>query len=136
MPVSYPFFYNTITNPSLVFENFKWLLLMTVFLGGLSLHISQALVSHFLGIDMSWGATAKEIEDVDFFKEFPSILNKFKWTIAFCLVCTAIILSCKYALPWEWAITDFVAIYPLVSILASHFFLPIVLNPGIMQFSY
>jgi len=33
-------------------ENLKWLFLLAIFLGGLSLHVSQALLAHFFGVDM------------------------------------------------------------------------------------
>jgi len=33
-------------------ENCSWIPLMAIFLGGLSLHVSQALLSHMFGVDM------------------------------------------------------------------------------------
>ncbi|KAF9773996.1 hypothetical protein IL306_008069, partial [Fusarium sp. DS 682] len=39
---------------------FKWVLLMFVFLGGISMHVCKAILCHMLSIDISWGATAKE----------------------------------------------------------------------------
>jgi len=33
-------------------ENLTWTLMLAIFLGGLSIHVSQALLSHMLGIDM------------------------------------------------------------------------------------
>ena len=41
-------------------DNFRWIPLLFVFLGGVSLHVSQALVSHMAGREMVWGATSKE----------------------------------------------------------------------------
>ena len=35
-------------------ENLKWTLMLAIFLGGLSLHVSQALLAHMFEIDMSW----------------------------------------------------------------------------------
>jgi len=34
--------------------------------------------------------------------------------------------------PWDWRITDFVAILPLACVAGSHMLLPIVLNPALM----
>lgn len=34
--------------------------MLSVFLGGLSLHLSQAILCHFFEIDMTYGATSKE----------------------------------------------------------------------------
>ena len=36
----------------IVFENFKWILMLGIFLGGLSLHVSQALLAHMFEINM------------------------------------------------------------------------------------
>ena len=63
-------------------ENLKWIPMLAIFLGGLSLHVSQALLSHMFEIDMSWGATSKETEDSNFFAEVPKILKRFKFSMA------------------------------------------------------
>lgn len=57
-------------------ENFKWMLLLAIFLGGLSLHLSQALLSHMFEVNMSWGATSKEAEFSNFFIEAPKVMKK------------------------------------------------------------
>lgn len=57
-------------------ENFKWLPMLVIFLGGLSLHLSQALLAHMFEIDMTWGATAKELDQSNFFLEVPKVLKK------------------------------------------------------------
>lgn len=40
-------------------ENFKWLFLLFIFLGGISIHVSEAILAHMFEINMTWGATAK-----------------------------------------------------------------------------
>lgn len=59
-----------------LFENFKWTVMLAVFLGGLSLHVSQAILSHMFEINMTWGATSKEAEFSNFFIEVPKVLKK------------------------------------------------------------
>jgi hypothetical protein len=59
-----------------LFENFKWTFLLAIFLGGLSLHVSQALLAHMFEIDMTCGATSKEAEFSNFFIEIPKVLKK------------------------------------------------------------
>jgi len=59
-----------------IFENFKWTFMLAIFLGGLSLHVSQALLAHMFEIDMTWGATSKEAEFSNFFIEVPKVLKK------------------------------------------------------------
>lgn len=127
---------------ALVFENLKWVPLLTVFLGGISLHVSQAILSHMLSIDMSWGATAKEASDTSFFEEVPRILKNFKITFIWCMLMTAAMFFLAgvgplgQLVPHDWRINFFTAIWPLATIVASHLLLPIVLNPGLMLFTW
>ena len=117
-------------------ENFKWIPLLTVFLGGLSFHILQALVSHFLEIDMQWGSTVKEAEDTTFFIEIPKLAKKFKWTFIFQTMLIAMVVVFACFVPPLWRITNFQAIYPLCAIIVSHLLLPICLNPALMMFTW
>lgn len=119
-----------------VFENFKWLLLLTIFLGGISLHVSQALLCHFFSIDMSWGSTSKEVEETSFFEEMPKLFKRFKGTFFFCLSCIGLMVAGALVFPVFWRITDFVAIYPLAIVVSSHFLLPVALNPALMMFTW
>ncbi|KKY22752.1 putative glycosyltransferase family 2 protein [Phaeomoniella chlamydospora] len=119
-------------------ENFKWVLMLAIFLGGLSLHVSQALLAHMFEIDMTWGATAKEAEFSNFFIEVPKVLRKFKFSMTFALlgIIGMIVLATGSFVPWDWRITDFVAILPMATVTASHLLLPIALNPALMTFSW
>lgn len=121
---------------TLVWENFKWVLFLSVFLGGISLHLSQALLSHFFEIEMSWEATSKEAENTPFFEEVPRLLKRFKFTFIFSIACTTLMIAGKFAFPWNWQIGTFQAIYPLASIVVSHFAVPIALNPALMMFTW
>jgi len=49
----------------------------TVFFSGLSLSIAASLVSHLLGINMSWTATSKSVERSNFFLQLPKIFRRF-----------------------------------------------------------
>ncbi|ROV98715.1 hypothetical protein VMCG_06806 [Cytospora schulzeri] len=119
-------------------ENFKWMLLLAIFLGGLSLHLSQALLSHMFQIDMTWGATSKEAEFSNFFIEAPKVLKNFRWSMIFSLsfIILMVILACAPFIPYDWRITDFVAILPMATVATSHMLLPIALNPALMTFSW
>ncbi|KAL6252468.1 hypothetical protein RBB50_000187 [Rhinocladiella similis] len=127
---------------SALYENFRWIPLLTVFLGGISLHVSQAILSHLFSVDMSWGATSKEATDTSFFKEVPVILRKFRLTFVFCVVLSlgmiivAGIGPLGAFVPYDWQISFFTAIWPLATVVASHALLPLVLNPGLMQFTF
>ncbi|KAG9963913.1 hypothetical protein KCU61_g3421, partial [Aureobasidium melanogenum] len=116
--------------------NLMWIPLMTTFLGGLSLHVSQALLSHLVGIDMNWGATSKEAENTTFFKEVPKVIKNFIFTFLFCIGAAIGMVMLACVVPDFWRINQFFAIYPLATIVVSHFLLPIALNPSLMLFTW
>ncbi|MCJ1374096.1 hypothetical protein MMC20_005327 [Loxospora ochrophaea] len=119
-------------------ENFKWILMLAIFLGGLSLHVSSALLAHMFEINMTWGATSKEAEFSNFFIEVPKVLKKFKYSMLFSLlgiVGMIVLATCSF-IPPDWQIKDFVAILPMATVTASHMLLPIALNPALMTFSW
>ncbi|KAK4445344.1 glycosyltransferase family 2 protein [Podospora aff. communis PSN243] len=121
-----------------IWENFKWAFLLAIFLGGLSLHVSQALLAHMFEIDMTWGATSKEAEFSNFFIEVPKVLKKFKFSMFFAVVFIVgmIILAVAPFIPYSWHIRDFVAILPMATVAGSHLLLPLALNPALMTFSW
>lgn len=111
---------------------------MTIFFGGLSLHVSQALLSHLFSVDMSWGATSKEAENSNFFIEVPKVLKKFRGSMAFSIfsIIGMIVLATADFIPYSWNITLFVAIFPMGMVAVGHLLLPIALNPALMTFSW
>lgn len=117
-------------------ENLTWIPLLLIFLGGVSMHVSQAILSHLFSVDMSWGATAKEVENTTFFKEVPKLVAKFKYTFVYCIVCAGMMVALALFVPFFWRIDVFVAVFPLAMNIAMHFFLPIVLNPSLMLFTW
>lgn len=125
-----------------LFENVRWMLVITVFLGGISLHVSGAIVYYLLGIDMSWGATAKEATTTSFFREIPVIIKKFKFTFIYCILSVAMVLALAGVgplgalVPHDWRIKSFIAIFPQMMVAAMHFLLPLILNPGLMHFTF
>lgn len=121
--------------PALI-ENFWWLPLICIFLGGISLHLSQAILCYLFGIDMSWGATSKEVENTTFFKEIPKVIRSFKFTFIFVILCTVMMICLAIVAPYDWQIRLFNAIIPLSIVIAGHFLLPIVLNPNLMLFTW
>ncbi|WZH49140.1 glycosyl transferase family group 2-domain-containing protein [Fusarium acuminatum] len=121
-----------------LYENFKWTLMLALFLGGLSLHVSQALLAHMFEIDMSWGSTSKEAEFSNFFIEVPKVLKKFRvsMTLSLLAIVGLIIMATADFIPHDWQINDFVAILPMATVAGSHLLLPLALNPALMTFSW
>ncbi|CCG82842.1 Putative uncharacterized protein [Taphrina deformans PYCC 5710] len=118
-------------------KNYGWSILLTIFLGGISLHVAMALLCHLFGINMQWGITAKELDKSNFWIELPKIAKSFKFTYIFLTVAILgmIILSTPIV-PAGWQIRSCYSTLPLGWMLASHFLMPIVLNPQLMAFSF
>ena len=65
-----------------------------------------------------------------------------KSAILFCIIGVALIIVLAGVgpagdlVPWSWQIKTFITIYPLALVLAFHLLLPIMLNPGLMMFTW
>jgi Na+/H+ antiporter NhaC len=119
-----------------VLENIKWMPMFAIFFGGLSFHLSLAILAHMFGIDMQWGATNKEKENSNFFKEIPKIINSFKWLFVIMILCISMMIYLGYYAPRGWEIKGVTAVVPLAMSIISHILLPFVLNPSLMIFNY
>jgi hypothetical protein len=117
-------------------ENFKWVPMMAIFFGGISFHLNLALLAHMFKIDMQWGATAKEKEHSNFFKEIPKIFKSFKWMYLIIFLCYGGMIYLGRFAPKGWEITEIPAVVPMAITLTSHALLPFVLNPSLMNFNY
>jgi hypothetical protein len=109
------------------------------FFGGVSIHLSQALLAHLFSYNITWGATKKEVERSNFFIEVPRILRRFwlAFIISFLVIAMIVILSTSLVPPgWQIPGIDWAVIFPLAVVAASHILFPIVLNPWLMIFSY
>jgi hypothetical protein len=89
-----------------------------------------------LSIDMSWGATSKEVENTSFFEEIPKLLKRFKYTFLWCFACAGGMIYLATAAPFSWRIEFFTAIWPMATVVVSHFLLPVALNPSLMLFTW
>jgi len=121
---------------SSLIENYKWMPMFAIFFGGLSFHLSLAILAHMFGIDMQWGATNKEKENSNFFKEVPKILNSFKWLFLTMLLCTGGMIYLGCFAPRGWEIQGITAVLPLAMAIVCHVLMPLALNPSLMMFSY
>ncbi|TFY78877.1 hypothetical protein EWM64_g5135 [Hericium alpestre] len=119
--------------------NLMWIPFFFFFFGGLSIPLSQAILAHLFSYNMTWGATKKEVERSNFFKEGPRILKRFWFSILLSVVLVAGIVICATPLvPLEWRVDggSWAVIFPLAVVLGCHILFPIVLNPWLMIFSY
>ncbi|MCJ1320916.1 hypothetical protein MMC15_006257 [Xylographa vitiligo] len=119
-----------------IWQNVKWVLLLYIFFGGISIHVSGAILSHMFGINVHWGATIKEAQNTTFFVEIGKLLRKFWVTFIFCIVMTGIMIYTTNFAPSDWLINEFIAIFPLSMLIFTHFMMPIALNPSLMLFTW
>ncbi|KAF8882968.1 glycosyl transferase family group 2-domain-containing protein [Infundibulicybe gibba] len=120
-------------------ENMTWVPFFFFFFGGLSIHLSTALLAHLFSYNITWGATKKEVERSNFWIEVPRIFKRFwlAFLLCFLAILTIILLSLPLTPP-EWRIpgTSWAVILPLAIVATGHILFPIVLNPWLMIFSY
>lgn len=116
--------------------NFKWVILLCIYLGGISLHVSWAIISHLLKINIEWGATMKEQEDIPFQEEIKKIFTRFRKMMCLMVLLSGGMVYLALGADPFWRINAFTAIWPLATIIFSHFFLPIILNPGLVKFKW
>lgn len=109
---------------------------MAIFFGGLSFHLSLAILAHMFQVNISWSTTSKEKEDSNFFKEVPKIMKRFKWLYATIIPIIGGMIYLACFAPHGWQITGVISIVPLSVTIASHVLLPLLLNPSLMIFSY
>ena len=80
---------------------------------------------------MTWGATKKEVERSNFFKEVPKIFKRFwfSWLVAWILVIAMIILSTPIVpLAWRIDSSGWAVIFPLAVVVGCHILFPVRLS--------
>ncbi|KAI0074905.1 hypothetical protein K474DRAFT_1709473 [Panus rudis PR-1116 ss-1] len=120
-------------------ETLKWIPFFFFFFGGLSIHLSQALLAHCFSYNITWGATKKEVERSNFWLEVPKILKRFWLALLMCIIIAAgmVVLSTELVpLGWQIPGSSWAVIVPLALTIGCHALWPIVLNPWFMIFSY
>ncbi|KAJ7659258.1 glycosyl transferase family group 2-domain-containing protein [Mycena polygramma] len=120
-------------------ENSTWVPFFFFFFGGLSIHLTTALLAHMFSYNIQWGATKKEVERSNFWIEVPRIWQRFRmaFCICFALIAMMIVLSTPVVTPaWQIPGTSWAVILPLAIVCGGHILFPIVLNPWLMIFSY
>ncbi|KAF8839998.1 hypothetical protein BDN67DRAFT_1011860 [Paxillus ammoniavirescens] len=120
-------------------ENLKWVPFFFFFFGGLSIHLSQALLAHMFSYNITWGATKKEVEKSNFFIEVPRIWKRFRIALVLCFLTAAgMILLSTSLIPAGWQVdsANWAVILPIAIVVGCHILFPVVLNPWLMIFSY
>ncbi|KAF8488446.1 glycosyl transferase family group 2-domain-containing protein [Russula emetica] len=114
-------------------ENITWVPFFFFFFGGLSIHLSQALLAHLFSYNITWGATKKEVER----SRASCAVFWLALVISFLMFVMIIVFSTNLVPPgWQIPGVDWAVIFPLAVVAGSHILFPIVLNPWLMIFSY
>ncbi|KAF5341570.1 hypothetical protein D9758_014054 [Tetrapyrgos nigripes] len=108
-------------------ENLRWVPFFVFFFGGLSIHLSTALLAHLFSYDMTWGSTGKEVEKSTFWIEVPRIIKNFKLSFIICFALIALLVifttnavPVEWQIPgWQWALN-----IPVALVIGSHFLFP------------
>ncbi|KAG6890188.1 hypothetical protein C0995_010893 [Termitomyces sp. Mi166 len=120
---------------SALIENATWIPFFFFFFGGLSIHLSAALLAHMFSYNITWGATKKkltvpviqEVERSNFWIEIPRIWKRFwlAFILSFIAVIAIVILSTGL-IPPEWRIPgpSWAVILPLAIVAAGHILFP------------
>lgn len=111
-----------------LYDNIKWSVLLVIFLGGISMHLSYALVAHLFSLKMEWGATAKSLESGTFASELPKIWARFKYMYGILLVLTILQIYLVVLAPDKWKIWGLTSNLPLLFMMAMHAIMPFALN--------
>lgn len=112
-----------------LWENFKYITLLSIFFGGLSMHLTKPLLYHLFEIPISWSATAKTLENSHFFKEIPMVWRRYKfYYLAWTIIAVGMVVI-ALAVPETWKINDLLTVLPLAFFTGCSILSPLVLNP-------
>ena len=92
------------------------------------MHLSVALLAHLFSYNITWGATAKEVERSTFFLEVPKIWKRYWQVLVVCfLIIAGMIVMSLPLIPEEWRIPGayWGVIFPLAIVMASHILFPV-----------
>jgi hypothetical protein len=109
-------------------ENIKWIPFFFFFFGGLAIPLTVSILAHMFSYNITWGATVKEVQKSNFFKEVPKILKKywFSMGVSWLLVAGMIILSTSLVpIGWRVGGSSWGVIFPLATAAGCHILFPV-----------
>jgi len=109
-------------------ENVKWVPFFFFFFGGLAIPLSTSILAHMFSYNITWGATVKEVQRSNFFKEVPKILKKywFSLSVSWILIAGMVVMSTSLV-PVGWRVggSGWGVIFPLASTAGCHILFPV-----------
>jgi len=107
-------------------EAFTWMPFFMVFFGGLSWHISYALLAHMFCLPIEWSSTAKELEAGGFFVGIERVWKAFRFVIAFMILLSGAMIYLSLYAPPGWQISAWTSIVPVANQVFGHVMLPVI----------
>lgn len=99
---------------------------LVIFFGGISWHISYALLAHMFCLPIEWSSTAKELESGGFFIGMDRVFKVFKYVLIFMVCMSAGLIYLAQFAPYGWKITAWTSILPIANQIFGHVMLPII----------
>jgi hypothetical protein len=129
-PISYCIIRFRLREQSLLksgWEALRTLPLLVLYFGGLSFHLSKAILCHFFSINVEWTSTAKELESTSFFVGMDRIFTEHAVMYLILFGLTGLMVYLGLYAPVGWTITNWDVIVPLANQMICHFLVPIIL---------
>ncbi|KAH8690184.1 glycosyl transferase family group 2-domain-containing protein [Talaromyces proteolyticus] len=106
-------------------ESFMWMPFFVIFFGGISWHISYALLAHMFCLPIEWSSTAKELESGGFFVGMERVFKAFKYVLFFMACLTGAVIYLALYAPYGWKIQAWPSIFPVANQIVGHVMLPV-----------
>ncbi|KAI1848718.1 hypothetical protein JX266_005577 [Neoarthrinium moseri] len=103
-----------------VLESFMWMPFFLIFFGGLSWHISYALLAHMFNLPIGWSSTAKEVEATGLVLGIGAIFKQFRCVLVAMFLLTGGVIYLAVGAPAGWTITSWPNILPLALQIVGH----------------
>jgi hypothetical protein len=121
-------------------EQAKFVPIVSLFFSGLLYHVFVGLFRHMFDMSAEWGATTKEMDNVEFTLSlfFSEVWDTFKrfWFMYLCIVFYSLSWALVYLVGPGWMEWNGFAMAPFICMIVSHAFMPIFLNPNAMYGLY
>jgi len=118
-----------------LYEEYIYAFITSIFWSSLGWHLSTAILSHLLNLNIVWGATVKEVTNTNFFIEINLVWKRYGWLYGVCFVVLAAVFALIFIpqLGVQQHAIDLRALYVIIWVTGCHMLGPLILNPTLMR---
>ncbi|THV05223.1 hypothetical protein K435DRAFT_745439 [Dendrothele bispora CBS 962.96] len=120
-------------------DQLQWIVFFLLFFGGITFHVSAAILAHLFSYKMTWTSTSKEVRGTTCWKEVARAIKCFWYSflISGVFVIVVIVMNSN-TVPVEWRISakDWAGVVPVAAVAGCSILMPLVLNPWILKLVY